>query len=115
MKMNKWLGVAVAALLASGPAAAQGASEDVRCLLAANLFAKSEKDPAKQQIARFSAYYFLGRVDARLSGSELMTSLKSQGSAITAQTAGPIMTSCAKRVQSAGMAIQTLGRQAGTK
>lgn len=104
-----------ALILASVPAAAQGADEDVRCLLASNLFTKAEKDPTKREIAVLSSYFYLGRVDGRLSGAQLGAAMKAQAPTITPDRAGAIMTACAKRMQGAGLAIRTLGKQLGAK
>lgn len=100
-----------ALVLAGSPAAAQNSNEDVRCLLASNLFTKAEKDPAKRQVAVLSSYFYLGRVDGRLSGQQLAAALKAQAPTIKPESAGAIMTLCAKRLRSAGMAMQTLGKQ----
>ena len=111
MKVREAFGLAAVALALTGaPAVAQTANDDVKCLLAANLFVKGEKDQARHQVAVLSSYYYLGRVDARLSGAQLSAALKAMAPTITPQTAGPTMTACAKRVQSATMAIQTLGK-----
>jgi hypothetical protein len=101
---------ALALALTNAPAAAQTANDDVKCLLASNLFVKAEKDPGKHQVAVLTSYYYLGRVDARLAGAQLTAALKAQAPTITADNAGPTMTACAKRVQSATMAIQTVGK-----
>ena len=115
MNVRIVFGMAAAALVLTGaPAAAQGANEDVKCLLASNLFVKNEKDAAKRQVAVFSSYYYLGRVDARLTGAQLSAALKATAPTITPQTAGPTMTACAKRLQSATMAIQTIGKSIST-
>jgi hypothetical protein len=115
MKVRDVFGTAAAALvLAGAPAGAQGTNEDVKCLLASNVFVKNEQDAAKRQIAVLSSYYYLGRVDARLSGAQLSAALKATAPTITAQTAGPTMTACAKRLQGATMAIQTLGKSLST-
>jgi hypothetical protein len=115
MNVRNMRGAALIVLaLAGAPAAAQAPNEDVKCLLASNLFVKNEQDAAKKQIAVFSSYYYLGRVDARLSGAQLSAALKATAPTITAQTAGPIMTACAKRLQGATMAIQTLGKSLST-
>lgn len=98
-------------LATSAPAFAQPADQDVRCLLASNLFVRAEKDPARRQIAVLSSYFYLGRVDGRLPGPALTAALKAQSAAINPANAGPIMTECAKRLQSAGVAIQMLGRE----
>jgi len=112
MKLRIAFGLAAAATVAltGVPAAAQGANEDVKCLLAANLFVKAEKDPTKHQIAVLSSYFYLGRVDGRLSGAQLTAAIKAQAPTITPQAAGPIMTACAKRLQSAAMAVETIGK-----
>jgi hypothetical protein len=114
MKRSLLAGLACS-LMASAPASAQTADEDVRCLLASNLFVGSEKDPAKRQVAVLSSYFYLGRVDGRLSGPQLAAALKAQSRTITAANAGPTMTGCAKRLQGAGLAIQMLGRQLNGK
>ena len=102
--------LALALALAGAPAAAQTADDDVKCLLASNLFTRAEKDPAKNKVAVLASYFYLGRVDARLSGQQLAAALQKQAGALTPQTAGPIMTACAKRLQGAGMAIQAVGK-----
>ncbi|HEU4967992.1 hypothetical protein [Sphingomonas sp.] len=109
--MDLRIAFAAAALaLTNAPAAAQTANDDVKCLLASNLFVKAEKDPGKHQVAVLSSYYYLGRVDARLSGTQLSAALKAQAPTINAENAGPTMTACAKRVQGAATAIQALGK-----
>jgi hypothetical protein len=82
----------------------------VKCLLASNLFVKNEQDAAKRQVAVFSSYYYLGRIDAHFSGAQLSAALKAAAPTITAATAGPTMTACAKRLQGATVAIQALGK-----
>ena len=108
------LAAALAALVGLA-GAAHAADEDVRCLLASNLFVKAEQDPAKRQVAMMAAYFYLGRADGRLSAVQLVTALKAEALALNATNAGPTMTACAKRVQSAGAAIQVMGKdlQAG--
>jgi len=68
------LPVAAAALCLTGmvaPAWAQTPDQDVRCLLASNVFATQEKDATKKQIAQTAALFYMGRLDARLSIAEL--------------------------------------------
>ena len=76
---------------------AKAADEDVRCLLASNLFAKAEQEPAKRQVAMLSAYFYLGRVDGRMSGRELAVALRNEAGALTSESVGPTMTACAKK------------------
>lgn len=89
---------------------ANAADEDVRCLLASNLFAKAEQEPAKRQVAMLSAYFYLGRVDGRMSGRELAMALQSEAGALTSESVGPTMTACAKKVQGAATAIRLMGQ-----
>jgi hypothetical protein len=106
--------IAAVAAVAGLSSAARAADEDVRCLLASNLFTKAEQDPAKRQVALLSAYFYLGRVDARLNGTQLAAALKAEAKAINSAAAGATMTACAKRVQSAGAAIQVMGKDLQT-
>lgn len=115
MNVRSALGAALIGLTLTGaPAGAQVANEDVKCLLASNLFVKNEQDAAKKQVAVFSSYYYLGRIDARLSGTQLSAALKAAAPTITAESAGPTMTACAKRLQGATVAIQALGKSIST-
>lgn len=100
-----------AALLCGGSgAAAQGGIDDVQCLFAANVFSQTEKDPAKRDVARIATFFYMGRVDARLSGAELKTALAAQAKAVTNQSVGPIMTTCVKSMQGRMAAMQALGQ-----
>lgn len=107
----RFLTAAAALTLATLPGIAQAADEDVRCLLASNLFVKNEQDQGKRQVALMSAYFYLGRVDGRLSSAQLATELKAEAAQISTETVGATMTACARRMQSAGTAIQVLGKQ----
>lgn len=107
------LTIAAAMTLAALPGIAQAADEDVRCLLASNLFVKTEQDQGKRQIALMSAYFYLGRVDGRLNSAQLAAELKTEAAQINTQTVGATMTACAKRMQSAGTAIQVMGKEVG--
>ena len=112
---NACAALVLAGGLIGGQALAQGADEDVKCMIASNIFVKAETDQAKRQVAVLSSYFYLGRVDGRLSGAQLSAALKSQAGAITPQTAGPIMTACAKRLQSTAAAMQTMGKELAPK
>lgn len=113
MRVRNAIVAAAAMMMTTAPTAAQAPADDMKCMLASNLFVKAEKDASKRQVAVLASYYYLGRVDARMSGAQLSAAMKAQAPSITPQTAGPIMTACAKRLQSAGMAIQTIGSQLG--
>jgi hypothetical protein len=108
-------GVAMlAALVFCAPSAApaQSIDEDARCLMAAGVFVRSEKDPAKRQVAFAVRYYYLGRIDARASGPALRTLLEEQAKAITPANVGPTMTACARSLQSKEAALRALAGDA---
>lgn len=108
--MLKWI---LGAVLAAGAtaASAQSAAQDVRCLVAGNIFSKAEKDPAKRQVASVATFFYLGRVDARMSGAELKAALAAQAKSVTAQSVGPLMTSCVKSMQGKMAVLQAVSQQ----
>lgn len=104
-----------AALAFSFPAAAsaQSAIEDARCLLAAGVFVRGENDPAKRQVAFAVRYFYLGRIDARAAGAQLKALLAEQAKGLTPANVGPIMTTCARSLQSKEAALKTLAGSPG--
>lgn len=84
-------------LFAAAPAAAQSVDQDVRCLLLGNFFTKTEKDPAKRQLAQAASLYYLGRLDGRVSAAALRAQVQAQGSALRTQNVGVLMTACARQ------------------
>lgn len=106
--------VAAAALCVTGvaaPAWAQTPDQDVRCLLASNVFATSEKDPTKKKIAQTAALFYLGRLDARLSLAELKSRILVDGKAMTGTNVGEVMTNCAKQLQTKQRALQAMSEE----
>ena len=99
---------ALAVVVPAAPAAAQGADQDLRCMLLSNVFSKIEKDPGRKQVAAAAFLFYFGRVDARLSGAALRTQIGVQGKALTNQNAGQLMTACAQRFAGRRQALQAL-------
>jgi hypothetical protein len=99
-------------LLSSGSALAQTPAEDVKCLVASNIFANTEKDAAKRQVSTAARLFYLGRVDARLGGGQLQTTLTTAAKGITAANVGATMTTCVKSMQGKLAALQALSQQA---
>jgi len=99
-------------ILAAGlaaPAIAQSVDADVNCLLASNVFARAEKDPAKKQLAMAASVFYLGRLDARISTIQLKTAVAGLSKSMTAASLGPTMTACAARLRDKGVALQAAG------
>lgn len=110
------IGAALAALAVAAPVAAQSVDNDVRCLLAANVFARAEKDAAKRQISMAASVFYLGRLDARISNEQLKAAVLAQAKAMPASTLGPTMTACVKRLTDKGVAMRafTVGNPGAT-
>ena len=106
------IGVALAAVGIGSPVLAQSVDSDVRCLLAANVFARQEKDPARKQLAVAAAGFYLGRLDARISNEQLKTAVLAQAKIMPAESLGPTMTDCAKHLQQKGLALNALATPA---
>ena len=100
-------GAALAASALAAPVAAQSVDDDVRCLLAANVFARGEKDPGKRQLSMAASVFYLGRLDARISNEQLKNAVAAQAKTMPASSLSPIMTTCAKRLIQKGVAIRT--------
>jgi hypothetical protein len=108
------IGVALAAMGLAAPVLAQSVDSDVRCLLAANVFARQEKDPARKQLAAAASVFYLGRLDARISNEQLKAAVLAQAKAMPAASLGPTMTDCAKHLQQKGLALNTLAASGPT-
>ncbi len=104
--------LAVSAMAA--PASAQ-AGNDVKCLLASNLFAKAAKDPKARTAAEASKLYYLGRIHGRLNATQLKAELLAQQKGISPKTAGAIMNGCARQMESGIKLIQGVTQQLAPK
>ena len=98
-------------LIAAGPAVAQDAGSDVRCLLVSNVFARVETDATKKGLAQAAAVYFSGRAVARLSPAQIKAQIVAQSKTVDKNSGGPIMTACAKRFQQDQRMMQTIGQE----
>jgi hypothetical protein len=107
------IGVALAAMGLATPVAAQSVDDDVRCLLASNFFAKTEKDPQKKQLAVSAAAFYLGRLDVRMSNDQLKNAALAQAKTLTGTSVSPLMNNCAKRVVLKDAALRGTGPKPG--
>jgi hypothetical protein len=103
--------IAAAGLALPMPVAAQSATDDVRCLLASNVFAAGGNDAAHKQLAATIGLFFLGRVDARLTQDQLRAEVLTQGKALTGKNVGDVMNGCVQRFQAKQRAMVLLGQQ----
>jgi hypothetical protein len=95
---------------ASTPAAAQ-ATNDVRCLMASNLFAKGATDPKARRFAESAKFFYLGRISGRLNEQQVRAQMLAQQKTITPANAGNVMTACARQMQSGAAMVERVGKQ----
>jgi CHASE2 domain-containing sensor protein len=99
------------AVIAPVPAVAQSADQDVRCLVASNIFATQGTDAAKKQMAVSAAFFYLGRLGARANPAQLKGQVVAQSKTLNPQTAGPIMTACIREIGAKQLMMQGVGKE----
>jgi hypothetical protein len=103
-----------AAMSVGAPAAAQ-ATNDVRCLMASNLFSKAAKDPKARQLAETGKYFYLGRVSGRFTEQQLRVQMQAQTKTITQANAGNVMSACTRQMQTGAAMVERVGKQLATR
>jgi hypothetical protein len=112
--IEKSLAAALAlASLVSTPAIAQSSSGDVRCFLLSNAFALRASNDEAKQVARTSAFFYLGRLDGRMTDTQLQAAIALQRSTLTAAKAGPEMQGCIVKLRASSENIQRLSAPVG--
>lgn len=103
--------IALAAAAFGAPLSAQDASSDVKCFMASNVFAKAAPDDKGRQAAVRTRFYYLGRVEARLTKTQLKAALAAQGKTFDMATAATTMNACVERLDASARAIQAIGQE----
>ncbi len=112
LRRTTLLAATIGTIMAAAPLAAQSVDDDARCALASNVFSKVEKAPAKKQLATLASFFYLGRLDGRLSPAQIRSALLAQGKLMKQADLGTTMTACAKRLQATNTALQGPAAQA---
>lgn len=100
------------ATAAATPALGQGqATNDIRCLMASNLFSRAAKEPNTRKLAEAGKYFYLGRIAGRLSEQQVRAQMVAQGKTITPATAAGVMKACAQQMQSGAAMVERVGKQ----
>jgi hypothetical protein len=107
--------VAAGAAMSIGAPAAAQATNDVRCLMASNLFSKAAKDPKTRQLAEAGKYFYLGRVSSRFTEQQLRVQMQSQTKTITQANAVNVMTACTRQMQTGATMVERVGKQLATR
>ncbi len=111
MKPYVVLFVALASYAVATPASAQSTASDAKCLMVSNVFAKAATDPKAREAANLASFFYLGRLDGRLSASQLADALIAQQKGLTAANAGPVMNECNRFMARRSAALQALGQR----
>jgi len=96
------------ALSALGTPVSAQVGNDVKCLLASNLFANAAKDPKARASAEASRFFYLGRIYGRLDAAQLKTQVLAQQKSITKSNAGQVMNGCARQMAAGVKMVQTV-------
>jgi len=100
----------LASMMVSTPAAAQ-ATNDVRCILASNYFARAAKDDKVRQAAEANKFYYLGRLSTHLNQQQIRAQMVAEGKALNANNAGKIMDACAAQMRTSAAQVEAVGKQ----
>ena len=111
MKYAAAKSVALALLASLGATGAHAQSVDnVRCLLASNLFANGAKEAKAKTLANAARLFYAGRVSA-LPGAQVQAGLTSQQKLLTPANAGTTMTACAQNMDRALKTLQAASQK----
>jgi hypothetical protein len=90
----------------AAPAAAQQTGRDARCLLVSSIFSTSANDEKARQAADTTRAFFLGRLDGRLSPSQIASAFAAERANLTQASLASAMNACAKYVSSQTINVQ---------
>lgn len=80
----------------------------MNCLLASNLFMQRETDPKLRNLAAQTLYFYLGRIDPRVTPQQLKVGLRQAGEALHGANAVPLMNSCSHELQAKAQTLQSV-------
>jgi hypothetical protein len=95
--------------LQGAAASAQDGSNDTRCFLVSNMFAKVSTDETEKEAAAQAAFFYLGRLNGPASHVE--TALSSEAKQITPENAAGIMAVCARTFADKAAEMQQIGER----
>ena len=109
LRMTLMSALASSALL-NASASAQNAT-DVKCLLVSNFYSKNAKDDKIRRVAESATYFFLGRIDRRLSRTQLKTALEAEQRALSRANVGPSMDACHLDMQASAKMLESVSQE----
>ena len=99
--------VAFSSSMMPSQAAAQSAQNDLRCLLVSNLFAKNGSTAKVKRAGEAGSFFYLGRLDGRMSPAQLKAGVREQLKTLTVSNAGQIINRCARHMEASAQSIQS--------
>jgi hypothetical protein len=97
---------------APAPAQRAAPATTINCLIASNVFAQRETDANKRDVAKQTLYFYLGRLDPRMTASQLGAALKRASDSLKGASAAPLMNACLHELQTKSEVLQMAGQQA---
>lgn len=80
------------------------------CLVVSNAFAKTLIDDKSRRTAQAALYFFLGRIDDRITAAQLKGTLEEQARLINNSNAPELMNSCLKLVQARAQLLLSISQ-----
>ena len=107
------------AISAAQPAAKPAPSAPTRtapattlnCLLASNVFAQRETDQRRKDLAHQTLLFYLGRLDPRMSETQLKSALKHTAEGLKGVNAPVLMNPCLVELRAKASMLETAGHQ----
>lgn len=81
------------------------------CLLVSNLFAKHATEQKDRALGERLLYFFMGRIDDRMSAEQLKSALRQQRPAINDTNATGLMNACVHEMQLEAQALEAASQQ----
>ena len=103
--------LAFAAASLGPPLYAQDTGGDVKCLMASNVFASAATDGKGREAAVRTRFYYLGRVEARLTQAQVKAALAAQGKTFDMAAAATTMNACVQRLDAVARSMQAIGAE----
>lgn len=90
------------------PASAQTVTEDLRCLLLSNMFAKQPTAPENaKRVATQSVSFYAGRLDGRTDTQSLSAAVRANLGPLDPKAAAAQLTACAQRMERSVASLQS--------
>lgn len=87
------------------------AASTFNCIVASNVFTQRLTNPNAKALAERTLYFYLGRLDARVTPQQLKDGLKRSASSLVGANGGLLMNACAHELQEKARMVQSAAQQ----